>query len=43
MGASNSEKKLDMKELEKMFDNITEIKERNKEILKAIDKGYSQH
>jgi len=24
-----------------MFDNITDIKERNKKILKALDQGYS--
>ena len=43
IGASNIEKKPDMEKLEKMFDKITEIKVRNKEILKAIDKGYAQH
>jgi REP element-mobilizing transposase RayT len=43
IGATNIAKKPDMEKLEKMFDNIREIKERNKEILKAIDKGYSQH
>ena len=32
-----------MKKLEKMFEKITDIKKRNKQILKAIDKGYSQH
>ena len=32
-----------MKKLEKMFKKITDIKKRNKQILKVIDKGYSQH
>ncbi len=41
--ASNIDKKPNLKKLEKMFDNITDIKERNKKILKAIDQGYSQH
>jgi len=29
--------------LEELFQNITDIKERNKQILIAIEKGYSQH
>ncbi len=41
--APNSKKKSDIKKLEKMFANITDIKERNKQILKAVAKGYSQH
>ena len=41
--APNIDRKSDMKKLEKMFENITDIKKRNKQILKAIDKGYSQH
>ena len=41
--APNSNKKSDMKRLEKMFANITDTKERNKQILKAVAKGYSQH
>ena len=28
---------------QKLFENINDIKERNKQILKAIGKGYSQH
>ena len=41
--APNSDNKPDMEKLESMFRNITEIKERNKQILKAIEQGYSQH
>ena len=41
--APNIDKKPDMEKLESMFRNITETKERNKQILKAIDQGYSQH
>ena len=39
--APNSDNKPDMEKLESMFKNITDIKKRNKQILKAIDKGYS--
>ena len=41
--APNIDKKPNLKKLEKMFDNITDIKKRNKKILKAIEQGYSQH
>ena len=33
----------DIQKLEKMFKNIIDIKERNKQILKAYEQGYSQH
>jgi DNA-directed RNA polymerase specialized sigma subunit len=35
-----SKKEEDLKEL---FENIRDIKERNKKIVKAYKKGYSQH
>ena len=41
--APNSDNKPDMEKLESMFRNISDIKERNKQILKAIEQGYSQH
>jgi len=41
--APNSDKKPDIKKLQKMFENKKELKERNKTILKAYEKGYSQH
>ena len=41
--APNSDNKPKIKELKKLFQNITDIKERNKIILQAIEKGYSQH
>jgi len=41
--APNIDKKPDIKKLQKMFDNITDIKQRNKQIIKAYNKGYSQH
>ena len=41
--APNIDKKPDMQKLKRMFENIHDTKERNKQILKAIDKGYSQH
>ena len=41
--APNSDKKPDMEKLQKMFENITDKKKRNTQILKAIDLGYSQH
>ena len=41
--APNSDTKPDIQRLKKMFENTADIKERNKQILKAIDKGYSQH
>jgi len=41
--APNSDKKPDIKKLQKMFENKKELKERNKTILKAYQKGYSQH
>ena len=39
----NIDKKPSLQDLEKMFENISDIKERNKIILKAIEQGYSQH
>jgi len=41
--APNSDKKPDIQKLQKMFENKKELKERNKTILKAYEKGYSQH
>lgn len=41
--APNIDNKPDMQKLESMFKNITDIKERNRQILKAIEQGYSQH
>ncbi len=41
--APNIDIKLKEKDLIKMFDGIGDIKERNMKILKAIEKGYSQH
>ena len=41
--APNSNNSLDIEKLESMFRGITDIKERNKQILKAIEEGYSQH
>ena len=39
----NSDRKPDIKKLRKMFADITDIKKRNEQILKAIEEGYSQH
>ena len=43
--APNSNKKLDMQKLEKIFDSRSrdDIKTRNRKILKAYEQGYSQH
>jgi len=41
--APNIDKKPDIKKLQKMFENKKELKERNKTILKAYEKGYSQY
>ena len=41
--APNIDKRLDMQKLVKMFENIRDIKERNKQIIEAIKQGYSQH
>jgi len=41
--APNTEKKPDIKKLEKMLSDHKDIKERNKQILKAYSQGYSQH
>ena len=41
--APNIEKKPDIKNLEKMLSDHKDIKERNKQILKAYSQGYSQH
>ena len=39
----NSDRKPDIQKLRKMFADITDIKKRNEQILKAIEEGYSQH
>ncbi len=41
--APNVDKKPDIQKLESFFKDIADIKERNKQILKAIKQGYSQH
>jgi len=41
--APNVNKRPKEVDLQKLFKNVTEIKERNKKILHAIEKGYSQH
>jgi len=41
--APNVEKKPDIKKLEKMLAKPEELKERNKQIVKAYEQGYSQH
>ena len=41
--APNSDNKPNMQKLQKMFENITDKKKRNTQILKAIKQGYSQH
>ncbi len=41
--ASNSNKKPDITKLKKMFENIEEKDTRNKKIVQAYDKGYSQY
>ena len=41
--APNIDNKPDMQKLQKMFADITDVKKRNKQILKAIEQGYSQH
>jgi REP element-mobilizing transposase RayT len=41
--APNIDTKPKVEEVERLFKNITDKKERNKMILKAITKGYSQH
>ena len=41
--APNIDKTAKEEDLVKLFQNITDIKQRNKHILKAIEKGYSQH
>jgi len=41
--APNIDKKPNINKLQKMFDNTTDIKQRNKQIIKACNKGYSQH
>jgi DNA-directed RNA polymerase specialized sigma subunit len=43
IAAHNVDKKADIKKLEKMLLNNKDIKERNKQIVKAYKKGYSQH
>ena len=39
----NIDNKPDIEKLQKMFENIADKKERNKQILEAIEQGYSQH
>jgi len=39
----NVDKKPDIQKLERFFKDVNDIKERNKQILKAIKEGYSQH
>ncbi len=41
--APNVNNKPKIEDLVNMFEKITDIKERNKQILKAIEEGYSQH
>ena len=41
--APNIDKKPDIKKLTKMLNNTEDIKERNKQIIKAYKQGYSQH
>jgi len=41
--APNIDNKPDIKKLQKMFENKKELKERNRTILKAYERGYSQH
>jgi len=41
--ASNVDNRPKIEACQKLFENINDIKERNKKILKAIEKGYSQH
>jgi len=41
--APNSDNKPNMQTLQKMFEDITDIKQRNQQILKAIEQGYSQY
>ncbi len=43
IAAHNVDKKVDIKKLEKMLLDNKDIKERNKQIVKAYEKGYSQH
>jgi FixJ family two-component response regulator len=41
--APNIDNKPKIEELKKLFKNTQNLQERNKTILKAIEKGYSQH
>jgi len=41
--APNIDKKPDIEKLKKIFAKTKEIKERNKQIVKAYEGGYSQH
>ena len=41
--ASNIDKKPDIEKLKKILIHFKDIKERNKKIIKAYEKGYSQH
>lgn len=39
----NSVHSLDIEKLKSMFRDITKMKERNRQILKAFEEGYSRH
>ncbi len=41
--APNIDKRPKIEDCQKLFENISDIKERNKQILNAIEQGYSQH
>ncbi|BAF71981.1 helix-turn-helix domain-containing protein [Sulfurovum sp. NBC37-1] len=41
--APNIDRKPDINKLTKIFSNIQDKKERNRQIVKAYDKGYFQH
>ena len=41
--ASNRDKKPNIEKLKKIFQNIEDIKKRNKKIVQVYEKGYSQH
>jgi len=43
VGAPNVDNRPKIEACQKLFENIKDIKERNKKILGAIEKGYSQH
>ena len=43
IAASNNDKKLDKEKLTKMFTGITNMQERNRQVIKAYKEGYSQY